>query len=167
MSSPKPGKVASEEPGPVDFFSASRFTVAGLQSRIFRNGTHAGHPCAQTLSQRELRGCANPTACNRLRDTTPDLAPPLKAPDPVTPTVPSNIIPVATHKESPPRLLAGAGFRATPIDLLVESSGLHQQIQMPQTQSTDDSITASAIGKVTVTPDEARIIVFHEEDYGP
>ncbi|MDE2780154.1 MAG: SIMPL domain-containing protein [Chloroflexota bacterium] len=80
---------------------------------------------------------------------------------------PAHIVPVATHLDSAPRLLAGTGFRATPIDLLVESRGVHRQIQMPQARSTDDSITVSAIGKVTVTPDQARIIVLPEEDYGP
>ena len=101
------------------------------------------------------------------QEPTPGLAPPSEPPAPATPTVPSNIVPVAIHEESPPRLLAGTGFRATPFDLLVESRGVHRQMALPQAQSTGESITVSAIGKVTVTPDEARIIVFPEEDYGP
>ena len=102
-----------------------------------------------------------------IEETIQGMAPSTEVLASPVPTLPSRIVPVATHSDSPSRLLAATGFRATPFDLLVESSGLHRQIQMPQAESTDESITVSAIGKVTVAPDEARIVVFPEEDYGP
>ena len=103
----------------------------------------------------------------KIEDAPQGMAPPTEVLAPAVPTVPSRVVPVATHSDNPPIMFAGTGFRATPFDLLVESSGVHRQFQMPQAQFTDESITVSAIGRVTVAPDEARIIVFPEEDYGP
>lgn len=124
-------------------------------------------PAASTEPKTEPKTGPTHPPSTRIEEAPQGMAQPTEVLASAVPAVPSRIVPVATHSDISPMLIAGTGFRATPTDLLMESGGVHRQIQMPQAQSTDESITVSAIGKVTVAPDEARIIVFPEEDYGP
>ena len=70
--------------------------------------------------------------------------------------------------DSPGQFVIGsASYSATPQDLLKGNWGLPDYAASLTTQLAPDTITVSAVGKVAVVPDEARIVVFPEEDYGP
>lgn len=88
------------------------------------------------------------------------------APDPTAPAV-AGPVGVSTVSGSIPSVITSTGFRTVPIDYMIDGSGAPNQFGTVQAQPVGETLTVSAIGKVTVVPDRARIVVFPEEDYGP
>ena len=64
-------------------------------------------------------------------------------------------------------VISSTSSSSTPRDLLIGEWGFPNYSASLRAQPAGETITVSAVGKVTVMPDEARIVVFPEEDYGP
>ena len=132
--------------------------------------------CSQEVSERETAA----TSSDDVSTATASASLPTTAP--VTATVPLMPTPIATEVPTPtdvPRtaspmggesgslVLLGSHSAATPSRLGSGSIGGLSLSPVPQTMAVEGSLTVSAIGTITVAPDEAYVVVIPEMDYGP
>ena len=132
--------------------------------------------CRQEVSEPETpvtSGVAVPTSASA---TNPPTAAPATATVRPTPTLIAAEVPTSTDvPRVAPRtsggsaslVLLGSHSAAAPSRLGTGSTGGSSLSLVPQVMAVEGNLTVSAIGTVTVAPDEAYVVVIPERDYGP
>ena len=132
--------------------------------------------CNQEVSEREIAATSSDdvppvTAAVSLPPTAPVAATVPPMPTPIATEAPT---PTAVPRTAPPTggesgslVLLGSRSAGAPSRLGSGSIGGLSLSPGPQTMAVEGSLTVSAIGTVTVFPDEAYVVVIPEMDYGP